>query len=359
MINNRYKVHDYYFIKRLWEILDSEEQDQAIILSEFVWEKYSQDDERLNQATLKILSSKGILYLDDGLWKFKLPEMVYFSFSFKHIDLGNLQSLQALEILESLSSNIQKDSIHSSDEMLALDTFVFAHLINIYQRDDLLNKIISEDIPEYIFWVIIHLLHQVIPVLDVNISFLCKFLITLSKKLRGDLTISNIYSATNKLGELRPEYAIQIVKSFAENVVPEAGTYLEQLMTGIANSSKDQLSEIVEICIKWLDDEEEILCQSSVLCLQNLVIKEKFDQDRFINICNSLKNSPQDGVRFVLSSVLTRLGGKFPKMESQCFEMLSELVDNGPSEGIKFSIANVLSTSDETNFKILCLPFFN
>ena len=243
-----------------------------------------------------------------------------------------------------------------SENKRSLTTYAFIHLINMFTRFDLLDEIASGDLPDRDFWNSSIYFKDAIPFLEIDIHQFGNFLISIADKGKGDLAGSAVYGATEQIGITRPEIARELVDYFSNIDNPIIIGFIESLMTGIANNSKELINEVISQCETWFYSENSILAQSALYTLQNLVVQQKYDVNQFIEQITSIIDTQYEDLRVGFSSALTRIGHVQENDGEEILQLLRQLKQLGPVGKILHGIA--FSLSGERNidkFGLECL----
>ena len=349
-------IFEYLVHKKKWEGLSSEEKKQVQYLSQSIWLQNPQVKDNLDDEILDNLKAKEIIIWSDGKWDIQNKGFLYFGFSMQLIESNEIQDLSTTEYLDILKSNLQGSSTYSFQELQDMQAYVLAHLLNIFKKESLLEVLLNEDIQNRIFWDFLHVFSKTIPILVLDEKKFCDLLVTIYIRIKNDAANAYIFQATYHLGVIQPEYAFVILDRLSLDIRDEAKLFIERIITGIANSSADNLKRIIETCESWLLNQSGKPCNSAIICLQNLVNSGKFDKDEFIEICSKNVNSNNESIRIAIVTSLTKIGILYTETESRCFDLICELLSNGSKDLIQLAISNVLSGNwNASDFAYRCL----
>lgn len=351
-------THSFSGCRTTWHQLSILEQELLLQLSSKIWNG-SEDivDEAVPNSLLQGLEQKEILIQEKGKWQFNSPAMLFFTQSLNLINELSLDTQSASKLFQYLLQlPRERKNSRSFEEHQELGTFIFAQLINQFNRVDLLELIISDDTTDRQFWDFYDYVRRALSILELSVDHFVSLLKGLAKRTQNDMAGAWVFSSTRQLGSSRPKLSLEIIDQLISDSDWESATYLVSLMIGISENSIQHTNIIIERCETWIGSQEGDLCQAGLNCLQHLTLVGKYTPSRFLEHAKALISSPLEGVPYALSLTITEIGMNFAKYVDTCFGMLTQLKTRGPDDQIYRGIAIALQrTKTMSNFKIDCL----
>ncbi len=350
-------VHTFADCKNIWAQLNTSEQELMLQIGSIFWQgsKIVPSDEILNNS-LQELEKKELILLEADNWQFISPSWLFFTQSLNLINELSLNIQTANELLHNLLEIFRERGGRPFYEYQELGAFIFAHLINEFNRVDLLELIISDDTTDRQFWDIYNCICKVLSILELSVDHFVSLFRGLAKRTQNDMAGAWVFSSIRQLGSSHPDLSLQIIDHLISDNDWQSATFLVSLMTGISESSIQHTNIITEKSETWIVSQEGYLCQAALNCLQHLALVGKYTPSQFLEHAEALISSPLEGIPYALSLTITEIGMNFAEYVDTCFSMLSHLKTRGPDDQISHGIAVALHRTETiSNFKIDCL----